>query len=144
MPAQLSDARPVGPVARQLAHQPVLRELPVPHHGFLRDLQDFRRLLDAQPTEEPQLDDLRLSFVLRRQRPQRIVDRDQVLGTVARDREVLVERDPMERAAALLVVPRPREIHEHPAHQAGSHGEEVRAILPLDAPDINQLGCRPR
>ena len=59
------------------------------------DLQHFRSFFHAQPPEEPQLDDLRLSFVLRRQRLKRIVDGDQVLGTVTRDREVLVERDPL-------------------------------------------------
>ena len=45
----------------------------------------------------------------------------------------------MKRAAALLVVPRPGEVDEHAAHQPGGHREEVRAILPLDAADINQL-----
>ena len=33
---------------------------------------------------------------------------------------------------------RPGEIDEHAAHQPGGHREEVRAILPLDPPDINQ------
>ena len=44
----------------------------------------------------------------------------------------------MKRAAALLVVPRPGEVDEHAAHQPGGHREEVRAILPLDAADIDQ------
>ena len=53
--------------------------------------------------------------------------------------QVLVERHPMERAAALLVVSRASEVHEHAAHQARGHREKVRAILPLDAANINQL-----
>ena len=72
------------------------------------------------------------------ERLQRIVDRDQVLGTVARDREVLIKGDPLERAAALLVVARPREVDEHSAHQPGGHGKEVGTVLPLYAPDIDQ------
>ena len=52
--------------------------------------------------------------------------------------QVLVERDPLERAAALLILSRAGEVDEHPAHQAGGHREEVGAILPLDAADIDQ------
>jgi hypothetical protein len=40
--------------------------------------------------------------------------------------------------AALLIVSGPGEIHEHAAHQPSGHGEEVRAILPLDPTNINQ------
>ena len=58
--------------------------------------------------------------------------------SVCGDREVLVERDAVQRPAAFLVVARAREVDEHAAHQPRGHREEVRAILPLDAPDINQ------
>ena len=44
----------------------------------------------------------------------------------------------MKRAASLLIVSGSSEIHQHAAHQASGHREEVRAILPLDATDINQ------
>ena len=66
------------------------------------------------------------------------VNGDQILMSVARARQVLVERHPIERTAALLIVSGPGEIHEHAAHQASGHREKVRAILPLDATNIHQ------
>ena len=44
------------------------------------ETQHRRGLLDAQPAEKPQLDDAALSLVERRQRLQRIVERDEIVA----------------------------------------------------------------
>ena len=44
----------------------------------------------------------------------------------------------MERTAPLLILLRPREVHQDPTHQPRRNGEEVRAILPLHAADVDQ------
>ena len=134
----LSHASRPDRLARQLPQEPVLRELPVPHHGLGGDVQDFRRLLDAQATKETELNDLTLSLVLGRKRPQRVIDGNQVVRRVARDWQVLVERHTLEPTTALLILSRARSIHEHPPHEPSRHREKVRAILPPDATNINE------
>ena len=44
-----------------------------------------------------------------------------------------------DRHAPLDGAPRPRVIHQQPAHHARRHREEVRAVLPVDASLIDQL-----
>lgn len=57
----------------ELAKKPCLRKLPVACHRVRRDPQDFRCLLDGQPSKEPQLDNLTLPRILLAQRPHGIV-----------------------------------------------------------------------
>jgi hypothetical protein len=66
------------------------------------------------------------------------VDRDQIVGRVAGDWQVLIERDAVERSSALLVLFRSREVYEYPAHQARRDGKEVGTVLPLHAADVDQ------
>ena len=81
-------------IAAHLALQPGLRQPPVAHHRLGRHLQDRGRFLDAQPAEEPQLDDAALALVELRQRLQRVVERDEVLTGSVGDDERLVEASP--------------------------------------------------
>jgi hypothetical protein len=41
-------------------------------------------------------------------------------------------------AAALLIVPRARVVHEDAAHHAGGDGEKMRAVVPLDRFPVDQ------
>ena len=92
-----------------------------PASRFPRNAQHFRRFFDAQPPKESQLDDLRLPFVLRGQRPRRLVDGDHPQACRWRP-EVLVEGDAMERPATLLVFAAPR----RPPAFAASGGQPWR------------------
>ena len=65
--------------ARELAQEPVLRELPVAHYGLRRDLEDLSSLVDGQPAEVSQLDHPRLPLVDHGQRFQCIVERDEIV-----------------------------------------------------------------
>jgi len=40
--------------------------------------------------------------------------------------------------ATLLIMPCPSMVHQNPPHQAGSHGQEMRPILPRNLVGINQ------
>jgi hypothetical protein len=57
---------------------PGLGELPVAHDGVARDAQRFGGLFDAEASEEPHLDDFRLSGVTYGQRLKRVVERDEI------------------------------------------------------------------
>ena len=87
------------PGPRELAHQPALGELPVPHHGFRGNIQDLGRLFDAQAAEEPQLDHLGFPLVLLGERRQRLIYGNQIFRGFAGDGQVLVEGDALHRAA---------------------------------------------
>ena len=47
-------------------------------------------------------------------------------------------------AAALLIVPRARVVHEDAAHHPRGHGEEMRAVVPRDRLAVDQADDRPR
>src|SRR4029453_18166929 len=71
----------VPPLARSravaspdLAEEPGLRGLPVPHDRLGGDVQDIRRFFDGEATEEPQLDDLAHTRVEYRQRAKCITE----------------------------------------------------------------------
>ena len=95
-------SRLASDIARQLTVEPRAGQRPVAFHGSGRRPRRLSGFLDAQAAEKAQLDDLALSFVLRRERPERFVDRDDVFRSLARRCQVLIEGDPMKRAAALL------------------------------------------
>src|SRR5215207_9620442 len=124
----------VGPAltaARNLLPQPRLGESPVAHDRAGRDAEDFRRLLDAQPAEEPKLDELAFARGKLGQARERVVERDHLCGALVGDDQRLVERDFESVAAALLVAATARVVNQDAAHRLGCDGEEVYAILPL-------------
>ena len=130
-----------------LALQPSLRKAPVAHHGVWRDPQHRRGFLDAQPTEEPQLDDLALPIIEGSQRFQGVVECDEVLSRFLGYDERFVERDPDRPTASFLIFPSARVVDQYAPHHAGSHGEEVGPILPghgfaVDQPDVRLVDER--
>jgi len=60
--------------------------------------------------------DLRLPFVRLGESLQRLIDRNQIDGGAAGDRQVRIEGDTVQSAAALLILLRSRKVHEHAAH----------------------------
>jgi hypothetical protein len=87
----------------QVTQEPHLRKLPVAFDCFTRDVQDFGRLLDAQPPEEAQLDDPAFTFVDTRQRLERVVERHRVCRLAPGDFQRLGERNLLHAAAAFLI-----------------------------------------
>ena len=63
-------------LTRQLAQQPPACQPPVAQDRVARHVKRFSRLFHAQPAKIPQLHDLTLSRVDRRQRLERVVERD--------------------------------------------------------------------
>ena len=76
----------------ELAIEPGARGVPVVDHGARRHAQRLGRLLDAEPAEEPQLDDLARPRVDRRERLERALERDDVDAGVRRRDIRAVER----------------------------------------------------
>src|SRR5918993_2740058 len=132
-----------------LPEEPRLRHAPLALDGGGADAQDFRRLLDREAAEEAQLDDARLLRVERVEAFERLVERDQVRGALARHVDVLVEREFLEFAAALFGLLLARVIDEDAAHHLRRDAEEVRPVLPLhlrliDEPQVGFVDERGR
>jgi len=61
-----------------LAKEPALSSLPVPHHGLRRHIQHIRCFSDGQAAKESQLDDLAHTPIKGRQSAERIAEGDEV------------------------------------------------------------------
>ena len=99
-------------------------------------------LLNAQASEEAQLDDLCLARVNRLEPPQRVIQFDEVPLRLPRYLHRQLQRDFGRSSASLVVVPGASVIDEDPPHRARRHREEVGAILPLDAIEVDEPEVR--
>ena len=86
---------------RQLAQEPALGKLPVPHHRLRRDGENASRLVDRQPTEMSQFHYPGLPLVNRGKRLQRVVESDEIVRRGRRRCQILVECDMQCPATAL-------------------------------------------
>src|SRR5262245_62690876 len=115
----------------QLPLEPRFRQVPLPENGPRRDAEHFSRLVESQPTEKAQLDDLALAWVDDSQTLESFIQSQNLACPVARDGGCFIQSNNQStHAASLRVIPRAGEVHENPPHQRRSHTEEVRAILP--------------
>ena len=103
-----------GLVDVEMVVQPRPREIPVRFGRLLGDPQHTGRLSRRQPTEESQLDDLRLPLVELREGLQRLVERQDVDVQVILDRRI--GRQHQAVAAALEPAPRPGVVDQDLSH----------------------------
>jgi hypothetical protein len=122
----------------ELSEQHRFGEPPITRYGIRRDLQDNGCLFNSQASEEPQLNDSALALVHARERVKGLVNGDEIVSVLVRDRQSLVERDAYRRPAAFLIALRSGRIDEDAPYQPRCHGEEVRAILPADVVHVEQ------
>lgn len=100
----------------------------------------MRSLFDAEPAKETKLNDLAHPFVERSQIMQSIVERDQYRAWIAIGNfQVLIERHLLRIASALQVEARARIARERVPHQLRAHGKEMRTVLPIDFPQVEEL-----
>jgi len=92
----------------------------------------------TQAAEETHLDHLGLARFLGRERAQRIVERHEIGAALHRHAERLFERHGTLPAPAFLHPARPRVIDQDASHQPRRHREEVTAVLPLHAAEIDE------
>src|SRR5688572_28601914 len=135
-------ARSDGVAWSDLAEQPSLRGLPVPHDCLRRYVQDICCFLDAQAAKEPQLHDLAHTRIERRQCAERIAEGDEV--SILRVRQLLhvIETHMNRTATTFLTLPVASELHEDPSHHLRRDSEEVRSIPPFDSIDVDQPQVR--
>src|SRR5450759_2750593 len=120
------ESRPVD-----LPHQPHFCQSPVPRHAVRRDMQDVGRFLDAQPSEETQLDHPALAWIDLGQLPECIVNGDQVGSAFLGNPQSLLQRNVGRSAATLGGRPGARMIDQNSADDLRSQSEEVSAPLPV-------------
>ena len=128
----------VSPEREHRALQPRLGELPITHDGFGRNVHDAGGFVDAQPAEEPQLNDFALAVVETGQSLQRIIEQHDVVASFIADCKGFVEIDSRGEATTLFCPSRPGMIDEDPAHYLGARGQKMRAIVERDRPGVHQ------
>src|SRR5262249_37713342 len=69
---------------------------------------------------------------------ERFIERDQILVSVGRNRDGIVERELDDVSASALIAASARRVDEDAAHCAGGDGEKVRAIVPADLRDVDE------
>ena len=86
----------------ELAIQETASLHPIATNSALGDIQRLGRFLLGHSAKEPTFDDTRETFIDRREMIERLVNLDERLGPIIRDRESVVQRDVTIRTAALL------------------------------------------
>src|SRR5687767_13511468 len=109
----------------ELARQPGLRGAPVAEDRGLRYLEERCRLRHVEPAEEAALDHLCLTRRDLRQRVERRIESDHVIGGRQRAHGV-IERDDRCAAASLVRATTPRGLHEYLTHRARGDALEVQ------------------
>src|ERR1044072_4884889 len=137
LPFTIHHSRPLD-----LPVEPSLRHAPLALDRGGADAEDFGRLLHREAAEEAKLDYLHLLRVYLGEQVERVVQRDEVHVALARNVYVLVERELLELAAALLGLVRARVVYEYAAHHLRGDAEEVRAVLPLHLRLVNEAHVR--
>jgi hypothetical protein len=96
-------------------------------------MQHFRCLIDTEPAEVTQLDDLTLARIQFGKCGQRLIERQQLHSARSRAEQGLIERHPYCVATALLIPRLPLVIDQNPADDLRAQGKEMSAIFARDA-----------
>ncbi len=115
----------------ELTKQPDAGQGPVALDGPHRDSEEGSDLLYRQAAEVAHLDHLALSWVQALEAFQRFVQREDVLKLLRRDRQVVVQFDPLQAAISLLGFAGAGIIHQDVPHYIGGHPDEVLTAIPL-------------
>jgi len=118
-------------LAPDFAAQETFGEFPIPRDRFWRHIQRFRRVFHAQAAEIAQLDHFGLARIRRRQRLERIIERDDFLRRSADHRESFIDFDHLDFAAALGRFPAAGMVHQNVTHRFGRDAEKMRAAVPI-------------
>ena len=126
----------------ELPEEPGLRGLPVSHDSLGGDVQDLRRFLDGQAAKESQLDNLTHTRIERCQCAERVAEGNEVALLRVRQLLQVIEIHANRTATPFLAVAVTGELHQDPSHHLRRDSEEVRAIPPFDAIDVDQPQVR--
>jgi hypothetical protein len=107
-----------------------------------RGIERFRRLVEAQATEEPAFDDLRLSRIELFEPGERLAQGNQFVERLLRGGVVVVDREHGDPAPTLGRAAPHRVVDQHVPHGPGRDGKEVSAAAPVDPLDREQLEVR--
>ena len=102
-------------------------------------MEHFGGFFDCQPSEETQFHDAAFSRINLLERAQCIIDGDKVRRSLAGNQIYILKGDLFPISSAFLVVLGASVVNEDAPHRLCSDGEEMRAILPLHIPAINQM-----
>ena len=122
--------------------EPGVRGLPIPIDGLGGDVQDIGCFVHGQAAKESQLDNLAHASIERRQSAERIVERNEVVLLQGWQLVDVIETDVNRTAATFLALPAACRLHQDPSHHLRRQSEEVRAIPPFDAIDVDQPQVR--
>ena len=122
--------------------QPGARDLPVALDRRARGALGVRDVVEGQPAEKSQLHHAALARIERRQLGQRRVQIEEVDVWRVVVRDGAVERQARPSAGPFGHLAPPGVIYQDPAHHLGRQGEEMRSILPIGVPLVDESEVR--
>src|SRR5579864_938486 len=128
----------------ELSEQPGTRKSPVTLGGPTDDAQGFSCLVEREPGEETELDQLGASGVDLCEASERFVKVDQIVGRcIVRNKAVEMERLAAPAPTAVRFLAVACAVEQDPPHRLGSSGEKVATTVPGLAriqPDDSRVG----
>src|SRR6266542_2558746 len=112
-------------ITHHFSPQPGFRQSPIAHDGARRNLQDFSRLINAQPAKETQLNNLTLSLIYGGQVLERFIERNHLRRSLVREDGCLVERNLNCAGAALAPFASTGITNQDSPHRRRSDTEEL-------------------
>ena len=94
-------------------------------------------LFHCEPAKEAKFDNTPLAFVERGQRPESLLQSQDVCALV-NERQIFLYSHPYRAAATLLIRAGSRGIDQDAPHEARRHREKVRPVLPVHLSDVDQ------
>ena len=111
--------------------QPGFRHAPLSFDGGGADAENFSRLFHRKTAKESQLDKSAFLRIDLGEALERLVQRDEFVGSFSGHIDVLVEREFLKFAAALVGLLSACVVNEYAPHHLCGNTEKVRAILPV-------------
>ena len=135
--ASISRTLRLGPTADGVV-EPGTRKAPVAFDGRRRELQDFRNLVGGQAAKEFQLDDPALARIDGAESVERLVQDEDVHLLSPRGSLDVAQGNLPHVPPALAGGVVARMVDENPPHHDHGESDELRPVLPVDVPLIDQ------
>lgn len=116
----------------QLFIEPDSGESPIALNGAWSDADDGANLLHGETAEVSELDDFGLAGILLLEPGERFIEQRDLVETLGRDGELVLQLDAFHLSAALIGVAGAGVVDEDAAHDVGGEADEMGAVVPVD------------
>src|ERR1700719_4393829 len=125
-----------------LAREPRLRQIPIPVHPLWRNTKNQCNLAGCEATEVTHLNHPRYARIKLGTLFQRFVQPDDLRFQFRRNHQTFVEIDGPHSPATFRAATRSGMLNQNTAHDFRNDGEELRSLLPVHLPYVDQPQVR--